>query len=253
MGKPSTATTLTVIVGVLALLCSAPALGQEVQTDSYTLPGAASIVEGCTAFTDPTQLLDLLETAGTGGILTDEEAIAILTAAGTLGLDGTDPELASEVEAALVMVLNALNAGIVDPEGAVTALTVAMGEESPLDALAMLLDEQATPPGIRNAIWNAAMRMGDVQTDSGTLFAQIELAVQAGVPPGIVVRVAKDALRSGLDPEAQIALVAALMAEDETSPGQAANGATGKGKGQATASGNSDKPKKDNKGQSKKG
>jgi hypothetical protein len=152
------------------------------------------------------------------------------------------------------MVLNAVNAEMIDPEGAVTALTVAMGEEAPLEALAALLNDKASPPGVLNAIWNAALKTGYVQSDSGTLFAQIEIAIQGGVPPGIVVRVAKHALRSGLDLEEQISLLAELLAEGETPPGHAANEVTGKGQqeDQSGASNKPDKPKKDNKGQSKK-
>lgn len=252
---------ISVLMGVVVLACGVVTLGQEVQTDSHTLPGAASIVEGCAALTEQAQLLELLETAGTGGYLTDEQAMSILAAAGVEALDAGDPEGAAEVQAALIMILNAINAEMIDPEGAVTALTVAMGEEALLEALAALLDDQASPPGVLNAIWNAALKTGYVQSDSGTLFAQIEIAIQGGVPPGIVVRVAKHALRSGLDPEEQISLLeeqisllAELLADGETPPGHAANEVTGKGqqKDQTGASNKPDKPKKDNKGQSKK-
>jgi hypothetical protein len=114
---------------------------------------------------------------------------------------------------------------------------------------------------VLNAIWNAALKTGyvQVQSDSGTLFAQIEIAIQGGVPPGIVVRVAKHALRSGLDPEEQISLLAEVLADGETPPGHAANEVTGKGQqeqeeqtGASNKPDKPDKPKKDNKGQSKK-
>ena len=119
------------------------------------------------------------------------------------------------------MVLEAINTSMIDPAGAITALSVALASDTPLESLAALLDEQASPPGILNAIGNAAVRYGYIQTDSSTLFASIELAVQAGVPPGLVVRTAKDALREGLSPEEQIALLVELLADGETSPGNA--------------------------------
>lgn len=246
--------TISLLVGVLVLSLGVVALGEEVQTDSHTLPGAASIVEGCIALTDQALLLDLLETAGAGGFLTDEQAMQILAVAGVPSLDGSDPEWEATVQSALIMVLNAINTSMIDPEGALLALAVALEENAPLEALTALLDEQASPPGILNAIWNAAVRLGYVQTDSGTLFARIEIAVQSGVPPGIAVRIAKDALRSGLDPEEQISLLVEILAVEGTSPGQAANQATDKGKNEsAVASSNKpDKPKKDNKGQNKK-
>lgn len=247
---------VAIAVGIAVFGSAIAVIGQEVQTPSYTLPGAASIVEGSTALApeDQAPLLDLLEEAGVGGYLTDEQAIAILGSAGLPDLAEGDVEGVAQVVAALTMVLNAINAETIDPEGALAALAVAMGEESPLDALAALLDEQASPPGVLNAIWNAALKVGYVQSQSATLLAQIEIAIQQGVPPGIVVRVAKDALRAGLSAEEQIALVAELLADGETSPGHAANAVTGKGKpnGQASASGKPDKPKKDNKGQGKK-
>ncbi|MCK4570729.1 hypothetical protein KAT84_02145 [Candidatus Bipolaricaulota bacterium] len=246
--------TISLLVGVLVLSLGVVALGEEVQTDSHTLPGAAGIVEGCGAFTEQALLLDLLETAGAGGFLTDEQAMQILTVAGVQSLDGSDPEGEAIVQSALIMVLNAINASMIDAEGAVSVLAVALEEGAPLEALAALLDEQATPPGTLNAIWNAAVKAGYVQTDSGTLFAQIEIAVQTGTPPGIIVRVAKDALRSGLDPDEQISLLVELLAVEETSPGQAANQATGKGKNESAAASSKkpDKPEKDNKGQNKK-
>jgi len=287
----SKTTALLLALGSIAVIvCGGIAFGQDVQTGSYTLPGASAIILGSTSLTNQTGLLDLLETAGTGGFLTDDQAIAILNAAGIGSLGEGDSQTAAQVQNALVMTLTAVNAGTIDPEGAVTALNLAMGQGDPLGALSAVLDEEASPAGVLTAIGNAALRAGYVQSESTALLDQVKIAIQEGVPPGIAVRVAKQALRSGLSPQEQVARVAALLEDGDTPPGQAANAVTekkgqghqndqstgtsdpntgsqgkgnknGQGNGAGNSgnsensgnSGNSDKPNKNGNGQGKKG
>ena len=287
MTNRSRVNALTFVLGAIALLvCGGIGFGQDVQTGSCALPGASGIVEGSTGLTNQVQLLELLEAAGTGGFLTDDQAIAILHAAGVGLLNEGNAETAAQVQNALVMALNAVNAGTIDPEGAVTALNVAMGQDDPLVALSAVLNEQASPPGVLTAIGNAALKAGYVQSESTALVDQVKIALQEGVPPGIVVRVAKQALRSGLSAQEQVARVAALLKDGNTPPGHAANAVTdkkgqgnqndetagtsasengnpgkgnknGQGSGSGNAgnagnAGNSDKPNKNDKGQGKK-
>lgn len=88
--------------------------------------------------------------------------------------------------------------------------------------------ELATPDGIRNAISNAAVNyLGDL----GALLAQVEGLISEGVPPGIVLRVVKDGLRSGeeIDIVAWLTDLGTAILVDGVSPGLAANAVTGKG------------------------
>lgn len=246
---------------VMVLLLNGLAFGQDVQTGSNT---AADLIEDNTILS-PIQkdtLTGLLNDALTGGFLTDDEALTLLNA----GLGALTSDNVDAIVQALEIVLNAVNEGQVDPEGAITALTQAMESEDPVGTLEDLLNEQASPPGILNAISRAAFAVGYTQTDSQVLLEKVNAVISEELPPGIVLRVVKDALRSGLvDPVEQLTALRNLIVEEGESPGQAATKVTGKGqyksqdeeqngdqgaKGKGKGKG---KPKKDNKGQGKKG
>ncbi|MCK4392048.1 hypothetical protein KAX17_04015 [Candidatus Bipolaricaulota bacterium] len=245
---------------VMVLLLHGLTFGQDVQTGSNT---AADLIEDNTILS-PIQkdtLTGLLNDALTGGFLTDDEALTLVNA----GLGALTSDNVDAVVQALEIVLNAVNEGQVDPEGAITALTLAMESEDPVGTLEDLLNEQASPPGILNAISRAAFAVGYTQTDSLVLLEKVNAVISEELPPGIVLRVVKDALRSGLDPVKQLTALRGLIVEEEESPGQAATKVTGKGqyksqdeeqngdqgaKGKGKGKG---KPKKDNKGQGKKG
>ena len=92
--------------------------------------------------------------------------------------------------------------------------------------------------GVFTAIWNAALKAGYVQSDSTTLFKQVELAIEDGAPMGIVVRVVKQAILAGLDPEDQISLLIESLASGEAPPGLVANEVTGKGQAEHHPSSN---------------
>ncbi len=89
----------------------------------------------------------------------------------------------------------------------------------PLAALAAALVATPTPAGATNAIARAGGSEG--------LLAQVGELVFAGVPPGILVRVAKQSLRNDL-PEDEVALALdAVGAGAEGAWGHLANGAAG--------------------------
>jgi len=180
---------------------------QTTQTSSSTLDDMITLVESNVQATpDQQQLLieaftDVIE----GGQLTIDQAVEMLTVLGWSDLD-----LEEDI------------AGAVDLLADVVA-GVAAGEIT--DPLAALLDEDAslTPEGVINA-------MGKAGASDETL-AQAEELVASGLPPGIVLRVTKDALRQGLSQEEITAMLDELGAEflEGASPGQAANTATGNG------------------------
>jgi hypothetical protein len=79
------------------------------------------------------------------------------------------------------------------------------------------------------AIRNALNGAGYVQTQSTALASQVKSAIaDDGLPPGIAVRVVKQALRGGDDPSTVFANLLSYI-EDGMSPGQAANLALDKG------------------------
>jgi hypothetical protein len=88
--------------------------------------------------------------------------------------------------------------------------------------------ELATPEGIRNAISKAAV---DYPGDLAALLLQVEGLISEGVPPGIVLRVIKDGLRSeeDVDLKAWLTDLGTAILVDGLSPGTAANAVTGKG------------------------
>ncbi|UCF10192.1 MAG: hypothetical protein JSW65_00465 [Candidatus Bipolaricaulota bacterium] len=225
---------LTSIACLALLLTPLAVQGQEVQTPSSVIPLTLEIIAASPALSDEQKaaLSTQFEDAAAGEYITDDQGVALLEAAGFTALvEGDDPTLVLE---AIALVLSAITSGALDPEGAITTLSVWAANGGTLEALAGLLEEQASPPGILNAIGGALGRGGYLQTDSDTVFVQVELLIQAGVPPGIVLRVAKQTIRDGEEADlelllAQLQYLGELIAAGE-SPGHAANAATGRGR-----------------------
>lgn len=195
--------------------------------ETPTLEDATAAIEGSELLSDEQKagLIGAVSTAVNEAYLTIEEAFALLDIAQLDQL--TDEDEASFTASALETVLAALNAGEVDFEGASTSLAEAI-ESGSEDGLDDSLVDLTTPAGILNAIGNAAAK---VDYDDAALLQQVQQLISDGVPPGIVLRVTKDALRSGLEPseiEAQLDELGALIAGG-VSPGNAANEVTGKG------------------------
>jgi len=235
MQKNGTYTSWAIPVAVMIVaLLAVPALGEEIQTPSSVIPETLELINACAALDEEQKatLATQFEEAAVGEYLTDAQAAALLDASGLPALaEGDDPALLLD---GLTMILDALIAGLVDPDGAILSISVWADSGGSLDALAGLLDEQASPPGILNAIGGALADGGYLQTDSDTVFAQVELLIEAGVPPGIVVRVSKDTIRDGEAPDTELLLeqlrVLGELIADGESPGHAANEVTGNGK-----------------------
>jgi len=235
MQKNWTYTSWAIPVAVLIVaLLAVPALGEEIQTPSSVIPETLELISACAALDEEQKatLATQFEEAAVGEYLTDAQAVVLLNASGLPALaEGDDPALLLD---GLTMILDALIAGLVDPDSAILSISVWADSGGDLDALAGLLDEQASPPGILNAIGGALADGGYLQTDSDTVFAQVELLIEAGVPPGIVVRVSKDTIRDGDAPDTELLLeqlrVLGELIADGESPGHAANEVTGNGK-----------------------
>jgi len=226
-----------VIAVLCALLCGIVGItvaGQEIQTPSSVIPETIALVDGAAALADEqkTTLGEAFEAAAVDGYIADTDGVALVEASGLpLLVEGDDP--AGTLDA-IYLVLEAITTGQVDPEGAITALAIWAANDAGLDALSGLLDEQATPEGIINALDGAFASAGFPQTASTSVFAQIELLIEAGVPPGIALRVTRQTVRDVEEFDEQflldqLILLGELIA-DGTSAGLAANDVTEHGK-----------------------
>jgi hypothetical protein len=224
------------------MLLNGWAFGQEeVQTESVTLEDVLGVISGNEAFDDDQKaaLEEAFTAVVTEGYLSAEEALALLDAAGVDALASESlPEDVAFVADALGLVLEALYAGEIDPEGALQSLTEAM-ESGSLNGLKDDLAEWVTPEGISNVIGRAAFAAGYEGDALKDLLDRANLLIADGVPPGIVVRILKDNLRGGTESEDGDLASGTLDTLDELytyivdeglSPGQAANMVAGKGK-----------------------
>jgi len=157
---------------------------------------------------EQTQLLvDQFSEAFAASLLTPAQAFEMLEFLHWGSIEA--PEDLEEAFSLLTETLSSLIAGeIVDP---VTALSSAY-------------NEAMTPDGITNAISKSGV-------SDETLAAAQEI-VASGLPPGIVLRVTKQALLDGEDPAEILAFLAEAYGDPSdpmSSPGQAANEATDRG------------------------
>jgi hypothetical protein len=224
------------------MLLNGWALGEEgVQTESATLQDVLDIISGSEAFDEgqKTGLGEAFTAVVTDGYLSAEQALALLDAAGVEGLTSeSPPEDVTFVVEALGLVLDALYAGEIDPDGALQALTEAM-ESGSLNDLKDDLAEWVTPEGISNVIGREAFAAGYEGDALKDLLDRANLLIADGVPPGIVVRIVKDKLRGGTESEdgdlADETLdtldeLYAYVVDEGLSPGQAANKVEERGK-----------------------
>ena len=179
-----------------------------IQTPSDVLQPIIDLVES-SAVATAEQKQALIDTFSD---LIDLEQLTVDQATESLLVVGWE---APELEEDLTLALGLLND---------TLAGVASGDiTDPVAALIGAYNSELTPDGIVNAITKAGA--------SDETLAQAESLVAAGLPPGIVLRVTKDALRDGLTQEeidAMLETLAVAYAEGEPA-GQAANAATGQG------------------------
>ncbi len=206
---------LHLLLAVILLLGIAFASSaQEIQTPSSVLEDAIEIVWSNEAISpeQATAVADQILAAVEADAVTPEEVLSMLEDQLGWSEIGDPDRLALAIEA-----LDQVLVGLVEGD-------IASGDAA--DALTETWIDLATPDGVINAIEKAAAQAleGDVPEE---LMTEVGQLIAGGVPPGIVLRVTKDALRSGEDP---LELLDVLMsAGDDSSWGQAANAATGQG------------------------
>jgi len=225
--------TLLVLISTIILVFALPGLAEDVQTPSTTLDDVLTFVTQ-NDYLSPTQqtlLTSALTLAVTSGAFTVDQALALVDLSGLEGV--TDAAETPVLTHALSIILNALANGEISPEQA-SSYMAATVESGTLSALKDLTQAE-TPMGIENSISKLGMTEGYEQEAIDTVLAKVDELVAAGVPSGIALRVAKDLLRAGLDPEKIIAELDRLetsIAEEGTSPGKAANEVTPQGQNQ---------------------
>lgn len=201
-------------VVLLLSLASSLAFGQEIQTPSSVLDDVIEIVWSSSVISSDqaTAVSERILAAVEAGVVTPEEVLGMLQ--DPLGWSEiSDPEqLAIAIEALDQVLLGLIEGDIAVGAGA--------------DALTDIWVDLATPDGVINAIERAALRALGEDVPEG-LIDEVSQLIAGGIPPGIVLRVTKDALRNGDDP---LELLAALeTASTDDSWGQAANAVTGQG------------------------
>jgi hypothetical protein len=184
-------------------------LDPPVQTLSDILQPMIELVEANVVVPDEEKqlLIDAFADVIEQGLLTADGAVEML-----LTLGWADLSLEKDVALALSLLNDTL-------EG------IASGEiEDPVSALIDAYTAAMTPDGIVNALTKANA------TEETIL--QAESLVASGIPPGIVLRITKFALREDEITQEEIAAILDALAAasaDGASPGQAANAATGNG------------------------
>jgi hypothetical protein len=215
-----------VLIGMVGIVIALVIVGSAdgIQTDSVVLPPAGDIQTDSNVLQPVFDLIDSsvsadpadvkalredFEDAVTSGILTPEEALAMLDLVRWDTLDGT---------AALANAAAALQTALAD------LASDPLSEDDPLDVLTQLLDALATPTGTLTAIGKAGA--------SEEILDQVSSMVADGVPPGILVRITKQGLRDGLTMEeiaAQLDALSEAIGDDEGSWGNVANDVTDTG------------------------
>jgi len=225
--------TLFVLVPTIILVFALLGLAEDVHTPSTTLDDVLTLVTQ-NDYLSPTQqtlLTSSLTSAVTSGALTVDQALALVDLSGLEGV--TDAAETPIVTHALSIILDALASGEISPEQA-SAYMVDTVASSTLSALKDLTQAE-TPMGIENSISKFGTTEGYEQEAIDTVLAKVDELVVAGVPSGIALRVAKDLLRAGLDPDqiaAELDRLETSIAEEGTSPGKAANEVTPQGQHQ---------------------
>jgi len=183
----------------------------DVQTPSNVLQPVFDLLDSNLSADpgDVEALREDFEAAVDAGVLTPEEALAMLELVEWGTLD--DTEALADMSVALQTVLADLTSG---------ELT-----DDPLGELTQLLNVLATPTGTLTAIGKAGA--------SEEILDQVSSIVASGVPPGTLIRITKEALRDGLSVEeitAQLdAVTAAVEEEGEGAWGRIANDVTDDG------------------------
>ncbi len=228
-GPPKVRIVVYWFVLVFLLVLPRAALGQDVQSSSLTVGDLITVIADVDTLTDAqkeTLSASLLDVAGSGSFSLDE-LLAVLSLAeiGSVSLAEAD-----FVVAALETAFDVLLFGESDLSTVMNALSGALDTQD-LGVIDGLLQSQVDSSRAANAIEKALTDSEYDETSVDSLLAQANDLIVQGLPPGIVVRVLKDALRSDLDADGLSSMLADVgsLINDDTPPGQAANQVTGQG------------------------
>ena len=208
---------------VFILILPRDALGQDVQSSSLTVEDLITVIADVDTLTDAqkeTLSTSLLDVAGSGSFSPDD-LLAVLSLAeiGSVSLAEAD-----FVTAALETAFDVLLSGESDLSTMMDALSGALDTQD-LGVIDGLLQSQVDSSRAANAIEKALTDSEYDETSVDSLLAQADDLIAQGLPPGIVVRVLKDVLRSDLDADGLSSMLAdaSSLVNDDTPPGQAAN------------------------------
>lgn len=215
------------LVFLLILPCAA--LGQDVQSSSLTVEDLITVITDVDTLTDAqkeTLSASLLDVDDRGSFSPDD-LLAVLSLAKIGSVSLVE---ANFVVAALETAFDVLLSGESDLSTVMNALSRALDTQD-LGVIDGLLQSQVDSSRAANALDKALMDSEYDETSVDSLLAQANDLMAQEVPPGIVVRVLKDALRSDLDAADVRSMLAdaGSLVNGGTPPGQAANQVTGQG------------------------
>ncbi|MGB2983709.1 MAG: hypothetical protein WBC63_07620 [Candidatus Bipolaricaulia bacterium] len=217
-GLPKRASLLALVLSLLAL-ASWVGVSQDVQTPPTVIEPIFDVQ------TESTTLQEITDAVSVNPSASDEE-VALLIDLFLSAVDegGMDVSLVGEMLDGVGW--DGIDEGISDVMGLIEEILNAYLDELIEDPVAGLVDAfnaSLTPDGIVNAVTKAGA--------SPETISEVLSLVASGIPPGIVLRVTKAALRDDdLDVSLALADLAGAFEENpDISPGEAANEATGNG------------------------
>jgi len=214
---------------VFLLVLPRAALGQDIQSSSLTVEDLITVIADADTLTDAQKeaLSASLSDVADSGSFSLDDLLSVLSLAeiGSVSLVEAD-----FVVAALETAFAVLLFGESDLSTVMDALSRALDTQD-LGVIDGLLQSQVDSSRAANALDRALLNSEYDETSVDSLLAQADDLIAQGLPPGIMVRVLKNALRSDLDADELNAMLAdaGSLVNDGTPPGQAANQVTGQG------------------------
>jgi hypothetical protein len=228
-GPPKVRIVVYWFVLVFLLVLPSATLAQDVQSSSLTVEDLIIVITNVDTLTDAQKetLSASLSDVADSGSFSPDDLLALLSLAEIGGVSLAEVDF---VVAALETAFAVLLSGESDLSMVMNALSGALDTQD-LGVIDGLLQSQVDSSRAANAIEKALTDSEYDEASVDSLLAQADDLIAQGLPPGIVVRVLKDALRSDLDADdlsSMLADVSSLI-NDDTPPGQAANQVTGQG------------------------
>ncbi len=240
-GLPRSAKSLAIVFFMVAILSlsAVVAIGEDVQTASYTQTGSYTLdsvltrVTGTTLLPPNAQFMLVVTITGAvdAGVVTPADVDALLDIA--LWGSITDVHQAKFAAQAISSVLDLMLTNHIGFNAAQsyleTAITTGDIAKIPMARSGM------SQYGIQTAILQTADKFSYSQDDMQAVQTKVGEVIKAGVPAGIALRTVISLIRTGATPDDILAALDELTTSiaQGTSPGQAANGAAATGdKGQ---------------------